>query len=93
MGQREAKVERHLQHRIKRLGGECLKWTSPGNAGVPDRLVIIHGKVIAVEVKTYNGRLSHVQARMLERLSLAGMYVQVVFGREGVDAFVDGLDA
>lgn len=93
MGQRERKVEECLKKRVERLNGECLKWTSPGNSGVPDRLCIIPGEeIFGVEVKTYDGRLSSVQERMIERLDLAGMMVHVVYGQEDVHALMDSYE-
>lgn len=94
MGQRENRVEHYLKQYIEARGGECLKWTSPGVAGVPDRLVILPDKVpFAVEVKTYDGEISPVQYRMHQRIMSAGMHVRVVHGRQGVDDLIGELDA
>lgn len=94
MGFREAKVESYLQERVEALGGECLKWVSPGNAGVPDRLVILPGHApFAVEVKTVDGRLSRQQSSMRTKLQDAGMLVAVVYGRKEVDQLMETLDA
>ena len=49
---RENAVERTLRNEIKRQGGWCLKFVSPGTAGVPDRICLLPGGVIAfVELK------------------------------------------
>lgn len=48
---KESDVERYLVDRITSLGGLCWKFTSPGTAGVPDRIVIMNNQVIFVEVK------------------------------------------
>ena len=49
---RENAVERTLRNEIKRQGGWCLKFVSPGTAGVPDRICLLPGRVIAfVELK------------------------------------------
>lgn len=89
---RESKVERYLQARIKELGGMCLKWESPGFPGVPDRLVVLPGRpVFGVEVKTYDGRLTKTQTRAHAKLRHAGLGVVTVYGREGVDALLDQL--
>ena len=37
---RERDIEKILTEEVKREGGRAYKWTSPGNAGVPDRIVI-----------------------------------------------------
>ena len=37
---RESSIERHLVEGVKKLGGMCVKFVSPGTPGVPDRLII-----------------------------------------------------
>ncbi len=63
---RESQIENYLKLEIEKLGGLCLKFVSPGNKGVPDRLLILpEGKVIFAELKNGNkGRLSALQVRM-----------------------------
>jgi len=88
MGIRENKVERYLDAQVQKLGGITRKWVSPGRDGVPDRIVILKGVVIFVEVKTTDGVVSMVQAREHERLKDAGCHVSVVMGQQGVDEFI-----
>ena len=53
---RERDVEKVLVDEVRRLGGRAYKWTSPGNAGVPDRMVIMPGhRPIFVELKADGG--------------------------------------
>ena len=40
---REREIEKWLREQIKNLGGKALKFTSPGNDGVPDRIVFLPG--------------------------------------------------
>ena len=48
----ESALERRLTHEIRALGALCIKLTSPGFAGVPDRLVLLPGGVcVFVEMK------------------------------------------
>ena len=55
----EKTIERHLVDGVKRLGGLCVKFVSPGTPGVPDRIIITAtGKIIFVELKTETGRLA-----------------------------------
>lgn len=42
----EKRIEAKFREKIKSLGGRALKFISPGNAGVPDRLVILPGNKI-----------------------------------------------
>ena len=49
---KESTLEKKLKERIERAGGLCLKWTSPGFTGVPDRIVLLpDARVLFVEVK------------------------------------------
>ena len=46
----ERNIERKLVNGVKAMGGIAYKWVSPGNTGVPDRIVIFpDGKVEFVE--------------------------------------------
>ena len=50
---RERDIEGRLAKAVKELGGMCPKFTSPGFAGMPDRIVLLPGGRIGfVEVKT-----------------------------------------
>lgn len=87
MGTREAKVEKYLDTCVKKLGGMTRKWT--GYPGVPDRIVFINNKVWFVEVKTVDGKLSDIQKREHERLFMVGANVAIVYGKEGVDSWIE----
>lgn len=39
----EEYIEKKLVEKVKFLGGRAYKFISPGNAGVPDRLVVLPG--------------------------------------------------
>ena len=39
----EAYYERQLTQSIRALGAMCLKFVSPGNNGVPDRIILLPG--------------------------------------------------
>ena len=60
---REKDIEKILVAEVRKLGGRAYKWVSPGNDGVPDRIVIFPGKTpVFVELKTDTGKLSALQA-------------------------------
>ena len=91
MGVRENKVERYLDSEVKKLGGITRKWVSPGVSGVPDRIVLIAGRVFFVEVKTEDGKLSAAQQREHARLKDAGAKVYTLCGEGEVDEFMRSL--
>lgn len=91
MGVRENKVERYLDSEIMKLGGITRKWVSPGVNGVPDRIVIVKGRVYFVEVKTVDGRLSSWQEREINRLIKHGVNARAVFGQDGVDQLIKSI--
>ena len=47
----ERDVEKYLRLQIESIGGRCLKWVCPQVSGVPDRIVLIKGKIYFVETK------------------------------------------
>lgn len=48
----EKTIEQQLVNTVKKLGGLCPKFISPGLAGMPDRLVLLpKGRIAFVEVK------------------------------------------
>lgn len=60
---KESEIEARLVRGVKALGGVAYKFVSPGNVGVPDRLVVLPGgRVIFVELKAEGGRLSRCSA-------------------------------
>ncbi len=79
---RESRIESWLRDQVKRLGGMCLKFVSPGNVGVPDRIIILDSKVIFVELKTDTGRLSPKQVAMHRMMMARGADVRVVYGMD-----------
>lgn len=81
---REAEVERYLVAQVTRLGGECLKNT--GQAGVPDRLVLLPGgSMVFIEVKRLGERPSRLQKRFLDRMHRLQIPVAAVDSRDAVD--------
>jgi len=89
MGVRENKVEKYLDQCVRAIDGLTRKWVSPGVDGVPDRIVILHGAVWFVEVKTIDGVLEDSQKREHIRLKDAGANVMTVYGHAGVDEFIE----
>ena len=86
---REKDIETVLVREVKRMGGRAYKWTSPGNDGVPDRIVILPNRnPIFVELKTEKGKLSELQRVQIRRLQELGQDVRVLYGLEAVERFL-----
>ena len=78
---KESQIERRLVEGVKRLGGMCLKFVSPGTLGVPDRIIITaKGRVIFVELKTETGRLTKIQRYVIGEMQKRGADARVVKG-------------
>lgn len=87
---KESTIEEVLREQVKKLGGLAYKFVSPGNDGVPDRIVIFPGKApIFVELKTDTGRLTRLQQVQIERLQKLGQQVEVVRGMSGLRQFFE----
>lgn len=58
----EKDIEKKLKARLEKSGCLVLKFVSPGNAGVPDRLIITpSGRMCFVELKRPGGKLRPLQ--------------------------------
>ncbi len=85
----EKDVEKILTDGVKKIGGKAYKFVSPGNSGVPDRLVVFRGRApIFVELKTKTGKLTELQEVQIERLRSLGQDVRVLYGRDEVLRFL-----
>jgi tRNA G37 N-methylase Trm5 len=84
----ERELESILVREVRRAGGIAYKFVSPGNDGVPDRIVILPGRdVIFLELKTETGRLSKVQKTQIRKLMDCKKHVEVVYGPKGLIDF------
>ena len=93
MGKRERRAELYLTECVKARGGTTRKWSAQGKVGVPDRIVFLPGQVWFVEVKTSDGYCSAAQIREQQYLDSLGANVCTVFGKGGVDLFMEDVDA
>jgi len=81
----EREIEKVLVSEVRNVGGMAYKWVSPGNAGVPDRIVIFPGKnPVFVELKTEKGDLTRLQEAQIRKLERLGQTVYVARGIGGV---------
>jgi hypothetical protein len=70
----ERQIEQQLKKAVSRIGGLCLKFTSPGCAGVPDRVVLLPGgRLIFVEIKRPGEVPRPLQMKRLLQLTALGL--------------------
>lgn len=87
---KEGVVEKHLREKVKELGGRAYKFVSPGNSGVPDRLVVLPGgKIVFVETKAPGKETTSLQKNQIKRLQDLGCIVHVIDSKARVDAFIE----
>lgn len=89
---RESDLERYLVRQVRARLGLCYKWSSPGRAGVPDRIIVLHGIIGFIELKAPGKKPTALQARELARLIARGAYATWADSREAVDHFLSALE-
>ena len=83
---RERDIERYLVARVVALGGEVRKVQWAGHRGAPDRLVMVPGKTVWVELKAPGQKAAPHQQREHDRMRQMGQTVVVIDTRQQVDA-------
>lgn len=89
----EKDIERWLGNQLKNLGCIYMKFVSPGNDGVPDRIVVLPGgSVIFIELKATTGKLMANQRVQISRLRKQGALVFVITGMIEAKLFIDDME-
>jgi hypothetical protein len=89
---REKVIEEYLVKRVREHEGLCYKWVSPGNPGVPDRILIFDGNLIVfVELKSPVGKLRFSQNIQQNLLLNRGCLVYNLNSKIGVDRLLEDL--
>lgn len=89
----EKDIERWLGNQLKKMGCIYMKFVSPGNDGVPDRIIVLPGGgVIFVELKATNGKLMANQRVQISRLRKQGALVFVITGMSDAKLFVEDME-
>ena len=85
----EKQIESYLVREVHKRGGIAYKFTSPGNPGVPDRLILLpDGRTIYVELKTEFGQLSKLQHWQIGRMRELGAVVYTLKSIEQIKNFI-----
>ena len=91
----EKDIEMALCKRVKKLGGLCEKFSSPGRRSVPDRIVTLpvdyddycDYTIIFVELKAPGKKPTKAQLKDHERRRALGCEVRVIDSLEQVEEF------
>ena len=87
---REREIEGKLRDAVKAMGGVCWKFTSPGTAGVPDRIILMpKGRMAFVETKAPGEKpraLQHSRHWLLKRL---GFKVYVLDNKADIQKIIE----
>jgi hypothetical protein len=87
---KEKYIEKHLSLAVKKLGGLCLKFISPGFDGVPDRLILLpNGKIAFVELKASGKKMRALQVKRKAQLEALGFLVYCVDSTEQIGGILD----
>lgn len=82
---RESDIESYLVERVRDMQGEVRKVKWLGRHGAPDRIVMLPGRTIWVELKAPGEKAKPHQVREHDRMRRMGQHVVVVDSFEGVD--------
>lgn len=76
----EDEIERYFKKRCMiELRGHCLKFVSPGNDGVPDRIILVPGGIVAfAELKAPGKKPRPSQKHWLKSLDRMGFLTYVI---------------
>lgn len=82
---REKTIEKKLVRRAAEAGGLCMKFTSPGMRGVPDRIVLLPGGHITfVEVKAPGKTPDKIQKTVHAMIRELGFKVVILDSIDGI---------
>lgn len=90
----EKEIEKKLVDAVEAKGGKCIKWTSPGTTGLPDRIVLLPGgRVAFAELKrprgSRKGSLQPYWRRVLQGLGFLHWWV---YSEYDVEALLERME-
>lgn len=88
----EKVIERKLVSAVKENGGMCIKLLCDQLMGLPDRMCLFPGGIVAfVELKTTGKKPKRIQTFMHKKLRGLGFRVEVIDTIEGVSTFINSI--
>jgi len=86
----EKDVEQYLRDQVKSIGGKAYKFVSPGNRGVPDRMVCLPGgRIVFVELKATGKTTSDQQDLQIAKLQELGFHVMCFDNKSIIDDYIE----
>ena len=86
----ERALEKYLRAEVRKLGGECLKYSNMLANGYPDRLCLFPGgRSIWVELKSTGKRPTQLQVHRLHQLREMGHWAVWADTREKIDKLLE----
>lgn len=91
---KEKYIEQKLVIAVKKRGGICPKFTSPGLDGVPDRLVLLPGgKMAFIELKAPGEKMRPLQVRRKKQLERIGFRVYCIDNTTQIGGILDEIQS
>lgn len=91
---KEKYIEQKLVTAVKKLGGICPKFTSPGLDGVPDRLLLLPGgKMAFIELKAPGEKMRPLQVRRKKQLERIGFRVYCIDNTTQIGGILDEIQS
>lgn len=85
----ESRLEEKLIGAVKKAGGKSYKFVSPGNSGVPDRIVVLpQGRIAFVELKQKGKKPRPLQIQRIAELNRLGCMALYIDREEQIDGLV-----
>lgn len=90
LNKREKEIEQSLVKEVKKRGGICPKFVSPGFAGMPDRLILLrYGRFAFAEIKAPGEKPRPLQISRHKLLRRLGFKVYVIDNKEQIEKIID----
>lgn len=90
---REKEIEKRLVQEVRKRGGLCWKFTSPGTDGVPDRIVLMpDGKFAFVELKAPGKKVRPLQEYRKSQLEERSFDVYCIDNPDDIVPMIDEIE-
>ena len=91
---REREIEKQFALAVKKRGGICPKFVSPGHDGMPDRLALLpDGKFAFVELKAPGKKPRPLQIRRMKQITALGIPCYVIDAKEQIGGVLDAISS